>query len=76
MSMQVFTARVKDGAIVPDEGVELPEGVRVTVVAGDVEGQSAVELTRDQQAELAESIAEADRGELISAEELFARLSR
>ena len=76
MSMRVFTARVKDGAIVPDEGVELPEGVLVTVIAGDVETQHPVELTLDQQAELAESIAEADRGEVISAEELFARLSR
>jgi hypothetical protein len=76
MSMRVFTARVKDGAIVPDDGVELPEGVLVTVIAADVEAQSPVELTPHQQAELAESIAEADRGEVISAEELFARLSR
>jgi hypothetical protein len=74
MSMQVFTARVKGGAIVPDEGVELPEGSRVTVIAD--ERDAPLELTPEQDAELAESIAEADRGDVISAEELFRRLSR
>jgi hypothetical protein len=74
MSMQFFTARVKGGAIVPDEGVELPEGSRVTVIAD--ERDAPLELTPEQDAELAESIAEADRGEVISAEELFRRLSR
>jgi hypothetical protein len=74
MSMQVFTARVKGGAIVFDEDVELPEGSRVTVIAD--EREAPFELTAEQNAELAESIAEADRGEVISAEELFRRLSR
>ncbi len=71
--MQVFTARVKRGAIVPDDGVELPEGSRVTVIAEDAE--APFELTAAQEAELAESIAEADRGEVISAAELLRRLS-
>ena len=73
MSMQVFTARVKRGAIVPDDGVELPEGSRVTVIAEDADAH--FELTAAQEAELAESIAEADRGEVISAAELLRRLS-
>ncbi len=73
MSMQVFTALVKGGAIVPDEGVDLPEGSRVTVIADDRE--APFELTAAQEAELAESIAEADRGEVISAAELLRRLS-
>ena len=72
--MQVFTALVKGGTIVPDEGVELPEGARVTVLARETE--SPVALTAEQEAELTESIAEADRGQVISAEELFRRLSR
>jgi len=71
--MQVFTAWVKDGAIVPDEGVTLPEGSRVTVIADDRE--ASVELTEAQETEVAESIAEADRGEVISAAELLRRLS-
>jgi hypothetical protein len=74
MSMRVFTALVKGGAIVPDEGVELPEGSRVTVIAD--ERVAPVELTAEQEAELAESIAEADRGDVISAAEVLRRLSR
>lgn len=74
MSMQVFSARVRDGAIVPDEGVELSEGSRVTVIAGDAD--SGFDLSAQSEAELAESIAEADRGDVVSAEELFRRLSR
>ena len=33
MSMQVFTARVRGGTIVPEDGVTLPEGTTVTVIA-------------------------------------------
>ncbi len=73
MSMQVFTARVQGGAIVPEEGVELAEGSRVTVIAGDAEAPFT--LTAAQEAELAESIAEADRGDVVSAAELLTRLS-
>ncbi len=71
--MQVFTALVKGGTIVPDEGVRLPEGSRVTVIADD--RQDALELTEAQEAELAESIAEADRGEVITAAELLRRIA-
>jgi hypothetical protein len=74
MSMQVFTALVKDGAIVPDEGVTLPEGSRVTVIAD--QGAAPFDLTPAQEADLAESIAEAERGDVISAAELLRRLSR
>jgi hypothetical protein len=74
MSVQVFTALVKGGAIVPDEGVALPEGSRVTVIADEPEVQS--ELTAAEAARLDESIAEADRGEVISAAELLHRLQR
>jgi hypothetical protein len=66
--MQIFSAWVKGGAIVPDEGVTLPEGSRVTVIADDRE--ALLELTEAQEAELAESVAEADRGEVVSAAEL------
>ena len=71
--MQVFTARVQGGAIVPDEGVRLPEGSRVTVIAEDREG--SLELTEAQEAEIAESATEADRGEVITAAELLRRLA-
>jgi hypothetical protein len=74
MSMRVFSARVQNGAIVPDEGIELAEGSRVTVIAREAGASS--ELSAEDEALLAESIAEADRGEVVSAEELFRRLSR
>jgi predicted transcriptional regulator len=74
MSVQVFTARVQGGTIVLDEGIELTEGTRVTVIAGDTD--APFELSAADEAELAESMAEADRGEVISAEELLRRLAR
>jgi len=74
MSMQVLTARVKDGAIVPEEGVQLPEGSRVTVIADAPPGP--FETSAAEEKELLESIREAERDEVVSAAELLRRLSR
>jgi len=72
--MQLFTAQVTGGVIPLPDGVELPSGTRVTVI---IEGpEEPVELSPAQEAELDEAIAEAERGEVISAAELFRRLSR
>ena len=80
--MQVFSARARGGVIVPEDGVTLPEGTMVTVIA-DLEAgafetppEEERELTAQQEAELAESIAEADRGDVITAAELLERLRR
>ncbi len=74
MSMQVFAARVRGGAIVPEDGVTLPEGTTVTVIAdGEADG---FETTPEEERELLESIAEADRGDVISAAEVLRRLRR
>ena len=56
------------------EGMTLPEGSVVTVITQ--EPQRGVRLSLEDEAELLEAIAEADRGETISMEELFARLDR
>ena len=72
--MQVFTARVRGGVIVPEDGVTLPEGTTVTVVA-DLE-TGVFETTPEEERELLESIAEADRGDFITAAELLERLRR
>jgi hypothetical protein len=72
--MQIFTALVKDGVIVPDEGIELAEGSLVTVIAGESEGP--FELTAEEEEELAKSIAEVERGNVISAAEVLRRLHR
>ena len=72
--MQVFSARVRGGAIVPEDGVTLPEGTVVTVIA-DLE-TGVFETTPEEERELLESIAGADRGDFITAAELLERLRR
>jgi len=72
-SMKIATGKVVDGKVVL-EGVALEEGASVTVLARDDEG--GLDLTPEQEAELLLSIAEADRGETVSADEVRARLAR
>lgn len=69
--MQIASGTIIGGKVVV-EGLSLPEGTVVTVLArGD---EAAVRLLPQQEAELLEALDEADREEGISAEELFARL--
>lgn len=56
------------------EGVALPEGSVVTVLTPDAGGE--ILLDAADEAALLEAIAEAQRGDTISPEELFARLDR
>jgi len=56
------------------EGVALEEGTSVTVLAKDDDG--GYDLTPEQEAQLLLSIAEADRGETVSADEVLAKLAR
>ena len=71
--MKIATGKVVGGKVVV-EGTPLEEGTSVTVIARDE--HEAVPLTPQQEAELLESIAEADRGELTPAEEILERLAR
>ena len=71
--MQITSGTIVGGKVVV-EGLSLPEGTLVTVLArGD---EVAVRLQPQQEAELLEAIDEADREEGISADELFIRLRR
>ena len=74
MPMQVFSARVRGGAIIPEDGVTLPEGATVTVIADD--DRQPFEVTAEEESELLEAIAEVERGETVRAEDLLARLRR
>lgn len=74
MPMQVFSARVRGGAIVPEDGVTLPEGAKVTVIADD-DGQP-FETTAEEESELLEAIAGVARGETVRTEDLLERLRR
>jgi hypothetical protein len=74
MTMQVFSGRVRDGVIIPEGDVSLPEGSKVTVIA-DGEEQAFV-ATAEEESELLEAIAGVERGETVRAEDLLERLRR
>lgn len=71
--MQVTTGIVVDGKVVM-EGDPLPDGAVVTIIAHDTE--DTFEVPPELEEELLESIAQADRGETISADEVIERLRR
>jgi hypothetical protein len=71
--MQVATGTVVGGKVVV-EGLVLAEGETVVVLTQESEGE--VLLSADEEEELLEAMAEAERGDTISADELFARLDR
>ena len=71
--MKIATGRVVGGKVVVD-GATLEEGQSVTVLARDA--GNGFTLSPEDEAELLLSIAEADRGGTISAEELLAKLAR
>ena len=71
--MIVATGKVIGGKIVV-EGSPLDEGAVVTVLAR--EGDETFDLTPEQESELLAAIAEADRGETMSAEQHLERLRR
>ena len=71
--MQLATGAVVEGKVVI-EGLALPKGTVVRVLTSDEE--ESVRLPQADEAELLEALDEADRKKGISAEELFARLTR
>ena len=72
-AMQLATATVIAGRLTV-EGLDIPDGEMVVVLTRETEEE--VVLSPEEEAELLERIGEADRGETITAEELFARLDR
>ena len=68
--MQVATGKVINGQVVVE--AELPEGTEVTLLALD--GEESFEVDAELEAVLLESIAQADRGETISGEQLLREL--
>lgn len=65
--MQIASGKVVNGRVVVE--AELPEGADVTLIALD--GEETFEVTPELKAVLLESLAQADRGETIPAEELL-----
>lgn len=62
-----------DGKVIV-EGASLPEGTVVTILAR--ESDETFEVPAELEAELQASLAEAERGQTITAAELFERLRR
>ena len=71
--MRVVSGRVVDGKVVP-LGDPLPEGSIVTIVAR--EASDTFELSPEAESALLRSIDEADRGEVVSADDVLAELRR
>jgi hypothetical protein len=71
--MKIATGTVVDGKVVV-EGETLAEGSTVTVILRDDE--EAFDLTPEEEEELLESIAQIERGEYVSGEQLLKRLRR
>lgn len=70
--MKIATGKVVGGRVVLD-GAAFEEGSSVTVLARDERGE--ITLAPGEEAELLLAIAEADRGEMVPAEEVLARLA-
>lgn len=72
--MKMLTAKVVDGHLDLPEGT-LEEGVTVTILVPET-ADSGFELTPAQRQDLAQALAEADRGEGIDGWQLLAELHR
>jgi len=68
--MRITKGKVIDGRIVV-ENESLREGSDVTVLVSD---ERTFTLTREEERALLEAVAEADRGELLKAEDVLRRL--
>ena len=71
--MRVVTGTVVSGQVVFDDA-KFIDGTHVVVVSCDKEDK--ISLSSEELAELEAGIAEADRGDTISGDELFERLRR
>ena len=69
--MRVATGKVIDGRVVV-EGAAFDEGAVVTILARD--DDETFDLSPEQEAELLIAIAEAERGEVIPADQLLKNL--
>ena len=68
--MRITRGKVVGGQIVV-EGESLSEGATVTILVSD---EGAFTLTPEDEASLLEAIAEADRGELLDAQDILNQL--
>ncbi len=70
--MRIISAHVREGAIVLDEQTDLPEGAAVTVLADTTERE--FDVPRELEADLTAALKDADRGDVVPASAVLARL--
>ena len=70
--MRIISAHVRAGTVVPDEKTDLPEGAAVTVLADTGDGE--FDVPPELEADLMNALDEADRGDVIPASAVLARL--
>ncbi len=71
--MKIATGKIVGGKVVLEDAT-FEEGASVTVLAREDEGHAT--LTPEEEADLLLAISEADRGEMVSAEDVLAKLAR
>lgn len=71
--MRVATGKIVAGKVIL-EGEPFEDGITVAVIAAD--DSESFELTPEQEAELLEAIAEADRGQLVDGAVVLRNLQR
>jgi len=71
--MLITTGKVNNGVIQVDSK-DLPDGTTVTLLA--FEGDETFEVAEEQERELLAAIAEADRGEFISAADVLQQIRK
>lgn len=71
--MKIATGTIVNGTIIVQDP-ELKDGTEVFILTRERDDE--IRLSREELAELEAGIAEADRGDMISGEEFFARLRR
>jgi hypothetical protein len=72
-AVTALKAHVRNGQIVVDEPVDLPDGAELRVYLYDAAKDS---LGPDERAALERSLAQADAGELVEADDVMSELQR
>jgi len=74
--MTILHALVRNGRVVVDEPTDLPDGAKVDLLLLDAASDLGPEEQAALEASVGRGLAEADRGELHSVDEVLARLRR
>jgi hypothetical protein len=72
--MTILHALVRNGRVVVDEPTDLPDGSKVDLLLLDASADMGPEEQAALEASISRGLAQADRGELHSVDEVLARL--